>query len=270
MIKFNRFPGGKPKCFTLSYDDGNVADRRLVESINRYGVRATFHLNSGLLDTSNRISESEVRTLYQGHEVSTHSATHPNLTAIPVSEALQELTRDRAKLEEISGGIVRGMSYPYGQYNDMLLSAMQSAGICYSRTTASTHGYGWPQNFLTWHPTCHHKEGLEAARTFMQAPRIGGLLYIWGHSYEFNRDNNWELLEEICRTVTTDGGEEWYQKADSVWLATNIEIYEYITAVRSLVVSMDGKIVHNPSATDVWVDAEGEPVQIPAGTTMHL
>lgn len=270
MIRFNYFPGGKPKCFTLSYDDGNVADRRLVEIINRYGVRATFHLNSGLLGKAGYVSRDEVCALYRGHEISTHSATHPDLTSIPLTEALRDVTRDRAALEEISGGIVRGMSYPYGQYNDAVLSALKSAGICYSRTVSATRGYGWPQNFLTWHPTCHHKDGAETARTFMQTPRIGGLLYIWGHSYEFNNDDNWELLEEICRIVTTDSGGEWYQKADSVWLATNIEIYEYITAVRSLVVSMDGKTAHNPTATDVWVEAVDGPRQIPAGSTVRL
>lgn len=43
------FPGGRFKALTLSYDDGKVMDRRLVELFNRYGLKATFHLNSGLL-----------------------------------------------------------------------------------------------------------------------------------------------------------------------------------------------------------------------------
>ena len=43
------FPGGRHKVLTMSFDDGRVEDRRLVELFNRYGVRGTFNLNAGLL-----------------------------------------------------------------------------------------------------------------------------------------------------------------------------------------------------------------------------
>ena len=42
------FPGGKKKAFTLSYDDGITQDRRLIGILDRYRVKATFNLNSGL------------------------------------------------------------------------------------------------------------------------------------------------------------------------------------------------------------------------------
>lgn len=43
------YPGGKFKALTMSYDDGQIHDRRLVEIFNRHGIKGTFHLNSGLL-----------------------------------------------------------------------------------------------------------------------------------------------------------------------------------------------------------------------------
>ena len=49
-LLFDAFPGGKRKALVLSYDDGRVEDRRLVEIFNRHGLRGTFHLNSGNLD----------------------------------------------------------------------------------------------------------------------------------------------------------------------------------------------------------------------------
>ena len=70
------FPKGKHKVLTLSYDDGRVEDRRLVEIMNQNGVRGTFHLNSGLADKE-RIQVEEWKTLYQRHEVSCHTALHP-------------------------------------------------------------------------------------------------------------------------------------------------------------------------------------------------
>ena len=42
---------GKMKALTFSYDDGTLQDRRLVEIFNKYGLKATFNLNSGLLFT---------------------------------------------------------------------------------------------------------------------------------------------------------------------------------------------------------------------------
>ena len=43
------FPEGRQHAFTLSYDDGQVFDKRLVEMFNKYGLKATFHLNAGTL-----------------------------------------------------------------------------------------------------------------------------------------------------------------------------------------------------------------------------
>ena len=45
---YKAFPGGKHKVLTLSYDDGKIQDRRLVKIFNKYGIKATFNLNSGL------------------------------------------------------------------------------------------------------------------------------------------------------------------------------------------------------------------------------
>ena len=42
------FPGGKFKVLTLSYDDGKLEDKRLVDIFNKNGIRATFNVNSGL------------------------------------------------------------------------------------------------------------------------------------------------------------------------------------------------------------------------------
>lgn len=271
MLRFNRFPNGKTKCFTLSYDDGKESDRHFIEIVNRYGVRATFHLNSGCLSYEGRIHEDEICALYKGHEISMHSSTHPTLTQMPLSLALREVADDRARLEAVTGGIIRGMSYPNGPYNDAILSILRNVGVSYCRTTKSTFCFDWPDDFRVWHPTCHHQENsVQRIHAFLEAKQPGALFYIWGHSYEFNDNNNWSLLEDICKTITADAGDEWYQKADTVWLATNIEICDYITAIRNLIVSMDGKIIQNPAALDVWVEADGEALKIPAGATIRL
>src|SRR5699024_10822768 len=140
---------------------------------------------------------------------------------------------DRKTLESLCGYPVRGMSYPYGTYNDSVLNMLPSCGIVYSRTVHATNGFQLPSNFLEWHPTCHHRDALELAKPFLESltmPWRVCLFYIWGHSYEFDNDNNWDYMEEVCRML---GGRE------DIWYATNIEIYDYITTQRRLQFSAD-------------------------------
>lgn len=265
LIQFNRFPGGTRHILTMSYDDGADADRRLVEIFNRYGIRGTFHLNSGFFDMEGKISRKEVSALYQGHEVSCHTLTHPYLERLPAVSVAKEILADRENLEPLCGYPVRGMSYPYGTYSEGVLKALESCGIVYSRTTQATHNFGFPRDFLTWHPTCHHSDRLmEHAAQFLEdqaCPWRSDLFYVWGHSYEFDRNDNWELIEEFCAKVS--GQKE-------VWYATNIEIYDYWQALKALRISADGRMLHNPSAAPVWVSANGETVEIKGGATVRL
>ena len=85
------FPGGKHKALTLSYDDGRTQDRRLVDIMNRYGIRGTFNLNSGLWERGDRIDPAEIPTLYAGHEVACHTVTHPTIARCPLPEVAQEV-----------------------------------------------------------------------------------------------------------------------------------------------------------------------------------
>lgn len=45
---FMRFPQGRAKALTLSYDDGVEQDIRLIEIMGKHGLKGTFNLNSGL------------------------------------------------------------------------------------------------------------------------------------------------------------------------------------------------------------------------------
>ncbi len=264
MITFDRFPNGRRHIVTMSYDDGRDFDRRLVALFNQYGIRGTFHLNSGKFGLDGYITREEVAQLYAGHEVSAHTAHHPRLEQMPAACAAKDIMDDRKTLESLCGYPVRGMSYPYGTYNDSVLNMLPSCGIVYSRTVHATNGFQLPSNFFEWHPTCHHRDALELAKPFLESltmPWRVCLFYIWGHSYEFDNDNNWDYMEEVCRML---GGRE------DIWYATNIEIYDYITTQRRLQFSADCKTVINPSVQTVWINVDGEAVEIPGGATVRL
>ncbi|WAM33744.1 polysaccharide deacetylase family protein [Caldicellulosiruptor morganii] len=258
------FPGGRSKAITLSYDDGQIFDRRLVSIFNEYKIRATFFLNSANLGRNIFIEPDEVSRLYQGHEVGVHTKTHPFLDSIPVEAAVEEIMEDRKALEKLVGYPVKGMSYPYGVYNEDIVKILPSLGIEYSRTVISTFSFNLPSTFLAWHPTCHHNQDLlDISKKFLESPYLQHLqlLYIWGHSFEFKRENNWHIIENFCKLVS---------KFDSVWFATNIEIVRYVKALKMLEFSADKEIVYNPSATSIWLLVDGNPVEVKGGQMVNL
>ncbi|WP_150269078.1 polysaccharide deacetylase family protein [Paenibacillus tepidiphilus] len=264
QLQLNLFPGGLPKALTLSYDDGQVHDVRLAGIMDKYGIKGTFHLNSANLGREGFLSKDEVVQVLAGHEVSAHSVTHPHLEQLPAPLAVHEMLEDRRALEQLAGYPVRGMSYPFGSYSEELIPVLRSLGLVYSRTVNATKYFGVPADFMKWHPTCHHSDGLaEIWERFITQPLSHSLClcYVWGHSYEFASQDNWDLIEDFCAQA---GGRE------DVWYATNIEIYDYVTALRSLYFSADRTMIGNPSALDVWISVDGEPLRIPAGTVHRI
>jgi peptidoglycan-N-acetylglucosamine deacetylase len=256
------YPEGKAKALTFSYDDGVVEDRQLVEIFNKYKVKGTFHINSGLLDKKNHIAASEVAGLYEGHEVSCHSVTHPFLETMGKESVVAEILEDRRNLEALTGYPVVGLSYPFGTYNSQVLDILKSLGIVYSRTVKATEKFSLPDNFLEWHPTCHHNHDImKKAEVFEKAYQSLCLFYVWGHSYEFARNDNWDLIENFCAKVSAN---------DTVWYATNIEIYEYLTALKQIQFSVDRKLVRNLSSQAIWFKADGELIKLESGKLINL
>ncbi len=264
IIKYNLFPGGAHHCITLSYDDGRAADIRLAELFRDNGLKATFHLNSGRLGMGDVITADQIPEVYRTHEVSCHMVTHPFPTDNPDISVLEEIIEDRRTLEAACGYVVRGMSYPFGNYNSHVIDLCRTAGMEYSRTTLSTKGFGIPQDFLAWHPTCHHNENvmdrLEHLYDFDKHGRMR-LLYVWGHSYEFDNANNWHIIEEFAKAAAN---------RKDTWYATNIEIVDYINATKALRVSTDRTMVYNPTAIEVWFTINDQAVSVKPGETFKL
>ena len=262
---FTCFPGGKHKALTLSYDDGKLADRRLIEIFNKYGLKGTFHINAGLAEKDpERIPLSEIRDLYKGHEVSSHTFTHPTIERCPLSEVVKQVMYDRELLEEACGYPVRGMSYPNGSYSEDIKKLLPACGIEYSRVVGNTDDFAMPTDYLEWTSTCHHSHNrMQNAERFaaLNKTQYLYLMYVWGHSYEFDRDNIWDLIESFAEYI---GGR------DDIWYATNIEIVDYMNAAKNLRFSANGKMVYNPSAIPVWIRVNMQFFEIMPGETREI
>lgn len=261
------YPQGKAKALTFSYDDGQVFDRTLVEIFNKYGVKGTFHLNSGTLEEKGKgvfIDKSEVATLYDGHEVAVHGVEHRNLPTLGRHQIIMEIEEDRKALEQLSGKFVQGMSYAFGSYSGEIIELIKPLGIKYSRTVNSTNGFFPPADFMAWNPTCHHDGPLEKlgedflnVAEYVELP----LMYVWGHSYEFGNKKDFSVIDKFCEKMSGK---------DNIWYATNLEICEYIQATRSQEFSADGRMMKNPTAISVWITTEEGLVEVKPGECKNI
>ena len=211
---------GKMKAVIFSYDDGVTQDRRLVEMLNRYGLKATFNLNSALLGKRgkveiegmpirhDKITAAEVRSMYAGHEISVHTLNHPNLTTLPEKEIIRQVEEDRKALGQLAGYEVIGMAYPCGGVNhdDRVAGIIQNkTGVRFARTITSTYSFSHQLNRYKFHPTVHHMEWdklFSLGQQFLDLnPGEPQLFYIWGHSYELDYGEAWEKFEGFCHGV---------------------------------------------------------------------
>ena len=59
-----RFPGFKYKALTLSYDDDVIFDKKLMEILDKHGLKCTFNLNSGLFAEKSGDRSGSERTFF--------------------------------------------------------------------------------------------------------------------------------------------------------------------------------------------------------------
>ncbi len=270
---------GKSKAITLSFDDGQAQDIRLANIFNKYGLKATFNIMGGnckngmFREKENDVSlwdgSNELREAYAGHEIASHTYTHPHLMDIPLEEGKEEITKDIAALEKAFGTKIKGFAAPYGKIPEELDKTLAENGILYDRLTGRVTDFSIPDNFLRWVPSFHMAfygtdEGKQAVADFFETDKELALLYIWGHSYEITdldcagckkwngMRNRWQFTEEMCKAISNK---------DDVYYATNIEICEYLLAMKKAIVS--DTYIDNPTDTELYFSINGKVIVAP-------
>lgn len=266
------FPDFKEKALTLSYDDGVSEDKQLLEILRSNGLKCTCNINSSLYGKYRRMLKEESLAVYSNCdvEVASHGYEHLSLASVDSVVAVNEVLQDRKELENTYNCIINGFAYANGSYSDAVINILKNCGIKYARTITSTETFYLPEDWLKWNPTCHHDNPklMELANEFLSYKRPNyfwsyspKLFYVWGHSYEFNDKNNWDVIEKFAKLVGS---------RDDVWCATNGEIYNYVKAYDSLVWSVDSKLVYNPTAIDVYINCFGSKLVVKSGQTIQL
>ena len=279
---FMRYPDGKAKAVTFSYDDGVPQDKRLAELFSKYNMKGTFNFNCEFMRGENFTKEQiKEYFLSKGHEIAVHGANHRANGNMRPIEGIRDVLDCRLELEAKCDSIIRGMAYPdsgitlmgnFGTY-EMVKQYLIELDIAYSRTLGGdNNSFMLPADFHSWMPTAHHNNPrimefideflkLDISTKTYHARRVPRLMYIWGHSYEFDRNDNWDHMEDICKKLANN---------DEIWYATNIEIYDYVEAYKSLKYSADGHRIYNPTLFTIWLDVDGTLYSVKSGETICI
>ena len=284
--RYLAFPGGKQKAVTFSYDDGVKQDIRLAEAFDKYGVKGTFNINSSLVKKGEgdgyhlTLEQIKEHILDKGHEVAVHTAHQIASALASPTHCMGEVYDGRRQLEEQFDTIVRGMAYAdsgvdlFANGNDYatVKNILTYSGIAYSRAAGDDNDrFELPQDLHAWYPTSHHDNPAllgwidkfnslryDTVRAKLNKP---ALMYVWGHSYEFDMKNNWERMDQILDRISGK---------DDVWYATNIEIVDYMKAYSLLVFNTEETKVYNPTVTTVWFTADFKTYKVEPGETINV
>lgn len=295
---FLRFPGGRAKALSFTFDDGTVEDRWLADRFGELGLRGTFNLNSGLFpapgtdlsklnidiypvrDIQHRMTAQEAAEALDRPyvEIASHGSLHADPTLLDTPSLLWELMSDRQTLEKLFSRPVTGYAYPQGAFNDRVTEAAQSCGFEYARTAFMSHSFGLPDDLMRLAPTCSYGEPApgnpsvtELAERFLSFVPTTGMYYgttmsqffnIFGHTYEMNVCAG--LKDRLDTLLGTLSGR------DDVWYATNLEVVRYVKAFNSLVWSADRSSVYNPGAQRIWFYCADGTASVAPGETISL
>ena len=266
------YPGGKRKAFNISYDDGVVQDIRFVQLLNRYGLKGTFNLNYGLMRQNftwqhesgmiiQRIREDQIPSVYEGHEIASHSYSHPYFDNASETEILKELGSDKFFLERLTGREVAGYATPFYYYSDLMADCVRHCGFEYARISEESNDYSVPRDFYRWKGSKFHwdQDLEEFVRGFLESDRELALCQLVGHSYDLDAMDLWDKMEKICRMVSEN---------PNVWAATNLELVRYLKNASRVRFYWAG--IHNESDADIWLDVDGGTLKLSPGEKLHV
>lgn len=139
---------GNGRLLHVTFDDAFRSVLDALPVMERLGVPATVFACAGLADGPRpfpvvklpgdpRPADSDLRTMSwdelralveRGHEVGSHTVSHPHLTRISDPELARELRESREHIESELGRRCRFLAYPYGDHDRRVRVAAREAG----------------------------------------------------------------------------------------------------------------------------------------------
>lgn len=205
------------KILILSFDDGTVYDKPFVELLNKYGIIATFNLNSGLEDfvwyyedrfPIRRQILSETVEQYRGHEVASHSLHHHWLNTLTPPQLSREIGQDAAALKRLFGLTEIGFGVPFTACGEREIRILKKF-VRYIRLSEFSDSFALPKDpyHIPIHGLYNDPDIYDKLRHFSESTLPVALFVMAGHSYEFEVFDHWQYIEDMIQCICTQGFE---------------------------------------------------------------
>ena len=198
------------KYFIFSIDDGTIYDRNVIEIFNRYHIKGTFNLNSGLDGfvwylngrPIERLHLKENPSLYDGHEVASHSLTHPHMTMCPGEIIVKEVGEDIVNLETIFDRTVKTFAFPFSDSDDRCVDIIKHLhNIKVIRHSDLDRSFKFPNDLLHVKITSMDvNEAIDLVDDFINDEEAQLFVFV-SHAYDFEVNQTYDKLEELCKKV---------------------------------------------------------------------
>jgi len=240
---------------TTSWDDGHKSDLRLTNLLNQYGLRGTFYIPK--ICELRSLTDQEVVEISKTQEIGAHDFNHDHLIQLDLEELKNQISGAREYLENLLGRKIKMFSYPRGEYNQRVKEIVMENGFCGARTVkefnfekpddsfemeTTLHIYPFP--FRKMDANHYHltrflfqplqrkffrilKTGLPwnsfiswpnlAKNMFDHAKKKDGVFHLWSHSWELDRYDMWDDLEDLFKYI---------REHENVVVLTNSEVLE--------------------------------------------
>ena len=197
------------KIVSLSFDDGTIYDKRFIDLLNKYGLRATFNLNSGLKDfiwyyedkPIRRLNLEESKEIYKGHEVASHSLTHPYFSSLDEKRQIREVEEDILNVEKIFSRKIEGFAFPFIDQTEANIQVVKNnIDLKYIRCSIFTEKILPKDRYhVGINALYDDKDIYEKLERYKSNILPNSLFIIAGHSYEFEVKNDWEKIEKLLK-----------------------------------------------------------------------
>ncbi|MBQ4569544.1 MAG: GNAT family N-acetyltransferase [Ruminococcus sp.] len=258
------YPFGRKKAFNVTYDDGVLQDVRFAELLNKYNLKGTFNLNSALMENEfewihesglvvKRLNKEDAVSLYKGHEIASHTATHPFMDSLTREEIIRELSRDKMSLEKLFSQPVRGFAVPFDHYSELIAQCVKECGFEYARISEESLCFKPQSDYYNWRATVFHlDESLESiSQKFIASDEELAFFQIVGHTYDLDVENKWETIENVFREISACG---------DILSMTTIEAVSYLRAMSKAEIA-DGYIKNN-SDVNLWFEVDNKVCKV--------
>ena len=215
------------KAIVLSFDDGTIYDEKFIKLLNKYNLKATLNLNSGLDNfiwyyedkfPIKRLNLSLKKELFINHEVASHTITHPYITGLSFEDIIKEVEEDRKNLSNIFNQNIESFAIPFDQYNEEIIEIIKNnTKIKNIRIPLFSDSY-IPKSPYHVHINAFYDDIdiYKKLELFSKNNLMNSMFVIVGHSYEFEVKNDWEKIENLLKYISNLKDCETYKMKDAI------------------------------------------------------